>query len=564
MVDDIPEWMKGKGTKLRGLDDVDTGKAKPWKEERDFEALSIHALPIIERPLASRPKDAKEPDWLLKGDPREVQLEALRRSYYGYALRDYPTDAERFARLRNGPARGWGHFMEMRLGKTPTLLNEFELLRRDYDFKRAIILSPNAFKRTWVSEAEAFGSTLDAEFYDGNRNQLKRLIARTKGQFMLSINYEALRSEDILRILEDLCDDKTLIAADESITIKGHGTKITTAALDLAGKCRARRPLTGKPITQGPHDAYTQLRFAAQLQGEFYTNFKAYYCKMGGFQGKTVIGVKNPEELSAIIQSSAFVARKAGPRGWLKTPGVEYGERFLDMLPEQRALYDRMETEFIVELENGTIVTADQIVTKLIKLQQITSGFIYDETRGVHWVVPTAKNPLILALKTLIEEELEGKLLLVCHYQPTMDLLLKALEEYSPAVIRGQEWHRKHQRGIEEEKARFNSDPKCRVMVGQEISLRYGHTLMGTEQDPCLTEIFVENNYSLNDRSQCEQRPQGNGQMGVLSILDLFASPQALKIVRALQQKEDVAALLMGYAREEGVLPRGPVEDDRT
>ena len=557
--------MKGKGTKLRGLNDVDTGKVKPWKEERDFEALSIHALPVIERPLAPRPKDAREPDWLLKGEPREVQLEALRRSYYGYALRDFPTDAERFARLRNGPARGWGHFMEMRLGKTPTLLNEFELLRRDYDFRRAIILSPNAFKRTWVSEAEAFGSSLDAEFYDGNRNQLKRLIARTKGQFILSINYEALRSEDVLRMLEDLCDDKTLIAADESITIKGHGTRITTAALDLAGKCRARRPMTGKPITQGPHDAYTQLRFAAQLQGEFYTNFKAYYCKMGGFQGKTVVGVKNPEELSAIIQSSAFVARKAGPRGWLATPGVEYGERFLDMLPEQRALYDRMETEFLVELENGTIVTADQIVTKLIKLQQITSGFIYDETRGVHWVVPTEKNPLILALKTMLEEEVEGKLLIVAHYQPTMDLLEKALGEagYEPAVIRGQEWHRKQGRGIEEEKARFNNDPRCRVLIGQEISLRYGHTLMGDKANPCLTEVFVENNYSLNDRSQCEQRPQGAGQQGVLSILDLFASQQSLKIVRALQAKEDVAALLMGYAREEGVLPRGPVEDDR-
>ena len=563
MTDEIPAWMKGKGTKLKGLDDVDTGKVKPWKEERDFEALSIHALPVIERPLAARPKDAKEPDWLLKGEPREVQLEALRRSYYGYALRDYPTDAERFARLRNGPARGWGHFMEMRLGKTPTLLNEFELLRRDYGFKRAIILSPNAFKRTWVSEAEAFGTSVDAEFYDGNRNQLKRLISRTKGQFLLSINYEALRSDDVLKMLEDLCGNETLIAADESITIKGHGTKVTTAALQLAGKCRARRPMTGKPITQGPHDAYTQLRFGAQLEGELYTNFKSYYCQMGGFQGKTVVGVKHPDELSAIIHSSAFVARKAGPRGWLKTPGVEYGERFIDMLPDQRALYDRMEQEFIVELENGTIVSADQIVTKLIKLQQITSGFIYDETRGVHFIVPTEKNPLLLALKTLIEEELEGKLLLVCHYQPTMDLLLKALEPYSPAVIRGQEWHRKHGRGIEEEKARFNNDPRCRVLVGQEVSLRYGHTLMGDKANPCLTEIFVENNYSLNDRSQCEQRPQGDGQMGVLSILDFFASPQALKIVRALQAKEDVAALLMGYAREEGVLPRGPVEDDR-
>lgn len=559
MTDDIPEWMKGKGTKLRGLNDVDTGKVKPWKEERV--ELSVHSLPVIERPLLARPKDAREPDWLLKGEPREVQMEALRRSMMGYALRDHAEDQERFQRIRNGPARGWGHFMEMRLGKTPTLLNEFALLRRDYGFKRAIILSPNAFKRTWISEADEFGLDIDGLAFDsGKARALRQLIGRTKGQLLLSINYEALRSEEVLKILEDLCDDQTLIGADESITIKGFGTKITDGALKLAAKCRARRPLTGKPITQGPHDAYTQLRFAAQLQGELYTNFKAYYCKMGGFQGKTVIGVKNPEELSAIIQSSAFVARKTR---WLKTPGKEYGERYLELLPEQRALYDTMEKDFIVELENGTIVSADQIVTKLIKMQQITSGFIYDETRGVHWIVPTAKNPLVLAIRRLMEEELEGKLILVAHYQPTMDLFLKALEDYNPAVIRGQDWHRKEKRSIEDEKLKFNTDPTCRVMIGQEVSLRYGHTLMGSKQDPCLTEVFVENNYSLNDRSQCEERPQGAGQLGVLSILDFFASAQAQKIVRAIQAKEDVSALLMGYARSEGVLPGARAEDDR-
>ena len=551
--------MKGKGSKLRGLNDVDTGKVKPWHVERDFDALSVHALPREVRPLAARPSDARDPDWLLSGTPREVQLEALRRSYAGFALRDNAEDAERFMRLRSGPAKGWGHFMEMRLGKTPTALNEAALFRRDYDFRRTIILSPNAFKRTWVSEAERFGYPTEAHFYDGNRRLLERLT-RGRQEWLLSINYEALRSEDVLSWLEDMCGNQTAIYADESITIKGHGTKITDNALVLAKKCRARRPMTGKPITQGPHDAYSQLRFAAQLQGELYTNFRSYYCQMGGFQGKTVVGVKHPEELSAHIHGSAFVARKTD---WLKTPGVEYGERFLEMLPEQAALYSRMEEEFLVELENGTLITADQIVTKLIKLQQITSGFLYDEVRGVHWIVPTEKNPLVLAVKKLMEEELEGKLLLVAHYQPTMDLFLKALEEYNPAVIRGQEWHRKNKRGIEEEKARFNEDDRCRVLIGQEISLRYGHTLMGSRKAPCLTEVFVENNYSLNDRSQCEQRPQGDGQMGVLSILDFFASPQALKIVRAIQAKEDVAALLMGYRREDGLKPRGPVEDDR-
>jgi len=562
MDDDIPEYMKGRGTKLAGFDKVDTGAVKPWHVEKP--TLSVHSLPVVVRPPMGRPRGAREPDWLLRGDPREVQLEALRRSVMGYALRDHKDDEERYVEIRNGPARGWGHFMEMRLGKTPTALNEFLLLRRDYGLKRMIMLAPNAFKRTWISEADAFGFDIPdmMAFDSGKIKALRHLIARTKGQYFLALNYEALRSEEVLKLLEEQCDSETYIGADESITIKGHGTGLTDAALKLAKRCRARRPMTGKPITQGPHDAYTQLRFAGHLDGELYINFKSTYCQMGGFQGKTIVGVKRPEKLSEIIHSAAFVARKTQ---WMTTPGKDYGERFLQLLPEQQALYDKMEKDFIIEVQDGTIVSADQIVTKLIKLQQITSGFVYDELRNVHWIVPTAKNPLVLAIKKMMEEELEGKLLLVCHYQPTMDLFQKVMEEagYQPAVIRGQEWHRKQKVTVEQEKDRFNNDPGCRVLIGQEISLRYGHTLMGTPSDPCYTTIFAENNYSLNDRSQCEERNQGSGQQYPIGILDFFASPQAQKIVRAIQAKEDVSALIMGYARSEGVLPTGPVEDDR-
>ena len=75
---------------------------------------------------------APEAEWLIGGDPREVQLEALRRSFYGYELKSDKNDENTVPTpLRPGysPALGWGHLMEMRLGKTPTILNEFALFR---------------------------------------------------------------------------------------------------------------------------------------------------------------------------------------------------------------------------------------------------------------------------------------------------------------------------------------------------------------------------------------------------------------------------------------------------
>jgi hypothetical protein len=106
------------------------------------------------------------------------------------------------------------------------------------------------------------------------------------------------------------------------------------------------------------------------------------------------------------------------------------------------------------------------------------------------------------------------------------------------------------------EKERFNGDPNCRVLIGQELALRYGHTLMGSATNPCLDIVFYENDYSLNNRSQCEERPQGAGQQGPITIYDFYATPQDLKPIEAIQRKEDVVAAIMGYARAAGVLPR--------
>ena len=43
-------------------------------------------------------------------------------------------------------------------------------------------------------------------------------------------------------------------------------------------------------------------------------------------------------------------------------------------------------------------------------------------------------------------------------------------------------------------------------MLLQAEAGKYGHTLVGTPDDPCGTMIFFENSYSLDTRSQLEDR----------------------------------------------------------
>lgn len=501
-------------------------------------------------------------DWLLKGEPREAQLEALRRSWRGIAtmdtLEDKDAPFERFIEARWGgrpdvPMKGWGHFAEQRIGKTPINLNEFMLFRRDFGFKWNIVIAPNAFKEDWPIEARKFGIDCDAIALESTqRRDVQKFIDKNKANGgLIAVNYEAMRSRDNLAVLEQVRGPRTLLTADESITIASHSSIIFKNSLVYRKGCGASRALSGKPISQGPHDLWAQLRFLGELDGFEFHPFRSAFCKMGGFQGKQVTGVKDPERLQKILDRCSWSPRKVD---WLKTPGKDYAFRRIELSGEQQTLYAQMEEDFLIELENGTLVTTEQIVTKLNKMQQIASGFVFDNDRNVHVVVDPARNPKINTLKQMLREQFITKVIVNCVYKPSMDLLLETLKEFQPAVIRGKDWHRVNE-GIIDEKARFNGDRQCRVLIGQEQALRYGHTLMGTPDDPCHSIVFYENSFSLNDRSQVEERPQGSGQTAPIGIWDFVASPRDLVTIEALQRKEDIASIVMRFRRDTGILP---------
>lgn len=501
-------------------------------------------------------------DWLLKGEPRAVQVEALNRSYGGFKVKSNQHDenetpiplTDRFGFTRTGPATGWAHLMEQRLGKTPTELNEFALFRRDHGLKWCLLFAPNQFKPEWGEEAERFGLDCAAHvFHSDDRSATQRFIDKNeKNGGLIAVNYESLIYPGTMALLEQIAGDETLVAGDESVCIKNNTGSQFKAALALAKNCKVRRILTGKPVVQGPHDLWAQLRMIGELDGFNYYAFRNTFCKLGGFQGKKVVGSKNEDRLNDdILSHCAFNARRVD---WLTTAGREYARRPVEMISEQKTHYRSMEQEFVAELNADTVISADQIITKLIKLAQISSGFIIDEDGRTHDIMPPSSNPKLLEAQRMMREEITSKTIFFCHHTHSMDQLEAALAEFNPCVIRSAGWHRSNNRDVQAEKLAFNSDPSRRVMIGQEQSIKYGHTLMGAPGDPCLNAIFYENNYSLNDRSQCEERPQGEGQQGLLTIWDFLTSPIERQAIEALIRKENVAAATLRYARSTGVL----------
>lgn len=486
-------------------------------------------------------------EWLLRGEPRPVQLEALARCYGGMQHREHK-DAPICRRPMPyiGPARGFCYFMEMRLGKTNALLNEYLLLRQRHGVKRLFILAPNRYKDAWKTEAEAFGVKEEIHVFDSKRRQNAEEFIRHEGSILVS-NYEALVSDANMQLFHRFVNEYTLVAADESVMIKNRRSFFFKRGLELAKKAQFVRILTGKPVVQGPHDLWSQLRFARQLDGWNYYAFRNTFCKMGGFKGKQVVGEQNIERLRELLATCSFIARR---RDWGTNFMPDYEARHVGpMLPAQKKAYNEMKEDFITYLQQGTKITADQVITKHIKLQQISSGFVIDEDKMVHTLVEPAQLPKLVELLNALENEIQGKTIIICYYRHSLSVLMLALKQYYPAVLAGGDFMKKFALGTEQEKRRFNTDPQCRVLIGQIQAVKYGHQLMGTQDDPCLTIIYYENTYSLDDRAQSEQRNQGEGQQTGIHIIDLYSSEVERQIITALQRKESVSEKILGFYR---------------
>lgn len=467
--------------------------------------------------------------WVLKRPPFKAQFEAIRKGW---------------------DKTGFNFYMEQGLGKSATLLNNFELLRRAGKVKKLIIVCPNSFKGGWVDEVKKAGLTTPVAVWRADRRQAFLDIIRSEAEFIAIVNFESL-----YMVVEDwgqlISGPYAMLGVDESIKIKNPKARTTKAALALAAASGFVRNLSGKPVTQGSHDLWAQLKAIRFINKMNFYAFRNRFCLMGGYLGKQVVGAQNTDELNGILERTSFLARK---KDWTDLPAkLEPISLETEMEGRQLSMYKQMERDFVAELAEaampGSRVTVDMVITRNIKMRQIMSGWIYKEDGEVEIVVPLDKNPRFRIMKDLIDDTIVGKAVIVAFFKPTIDALLKEFEEagYNPAYIRGQ----MKPEDIEEQKRRFNEDDDCKVMVVQQVAAKYGHTLLGTENEPCSTMFFFEQSYSLDDRSQIEDRIHRYGQRWPCSYFDFYAGSLDYQVVRALQRKESVAAAILGYANSE-------------
>lgn len=451
----------------------------------------------------------------------------------------FAVQTEALARSNYRP--GFAYFMEQGLGKTGTALWEFQTLKNEDKVDQLLVICPNSLKENWREETKLWLET-EAKIwpqYDLRKSKDTPLI--------YIMNYEALLASGLEVAQNFLQLGRTMMVLDESSRIKSHAAQTTKKTLLLGKYAVYRRVLTGTPMTQNVMDLWPQLRFIGELDGVNPYAFRNHFAVLGGYMGKQVTGFKNETELHAILENCGFRAKK---RDWLKDLPEKLPPviRDITMSPDQKLVFDEMKNNFYTLVQKQEI-SASQVITQMEKLAQIGRGFLYDERGKAMELVKPEMNPAVIELHRILAET-EGKAIIITVHEYCTTMLRKVLPE--AAFIVKEDDLRIAGTNIEDQKAKFNRDPRCRQIICQISVGKFGHTLLGgPADDRCATTIFFENTYSLEARQQAEDRNHRIGQDKGVSYFDIAASVIDRKVIKALQRKENMAKAIIDAVKED-------------
>lgn len=442
-------------------------------------------------------------------------------------------EAAAYALDRLADGGGAALLMEMGTGKTLTTIAIVGRLWQEKRVQRLLVVAPLSILGVWEDEFRKFADyDYSLAVLEGTGARKIDTIRHMTGATLqvLVVNYEsAWRLEKELAAWRPDC-----IVCDEGHKIKTHNIAASKALHRLGARVPYRLLLTGTVITNKPIDVFSQYKFAdpAVFGSSFYL-FRNRYFDMVGYGNYTPVMKKSMEaEFTEKLHSIAFRATKAE---CLDLPECTDIVQRVELEAAARRVYLQLVKDSYADLASGS-VTVTNVLTRLLRLSQLTGGFVGNDADAVTEQVSSAK---LDALSDLLDSaENDGrKVVVIARFLPEIHAIEKLLEKkglrYS--VIHG---------GVADRPAQieaFQNDPAVRVFIGQIATAGLGITLTAAS-----TMIFYSLDYSMSNYEQTRARIHRVGQKHPCTYIHLVAKGTVdEKVLKALQDKANLAKALV-------------------
>ena len=434
-------------------------------------------------------------------------------------------------------SRGVALLMEMGTGKSLTTIAVAGRLWLDHKIERMLIVAPLSILGVWRDEFQKFANIpYSLAVLDGigskKAEDLRQLSA--DGLQVAVINYESA-----WRLEEELAAwDADLIVCDEGHKIKTHNITASKCMHRLGARARYRMLLTGTIITNKPIDVFSPYKFLnpAVFGNSFYAFRNRYFDMIGYGNHIPMLKTSKLDELSQRIHSIAFRATKAE---CLDLPETIEIVRTIELFPIAAGIYRRLARDSFVALENGE-VTAANVLTRLLRLSQLTGGFLHkDESEKPLF----ASREKLMVLSDIVDSAKEDgrKLVIIARFLPEINAIQEMLDRkrirYS--VVSGEVKNRDF------EVERFQTDAYVTVFVGQIATAGLGITLTAAD-----TMVFYSLDYSMSNFEQAKARIHRLGQRNPCTYIYLVAACTVdEKVLQVLRDKADLARVLIDEYR---------------
>lgn len=441
-------------------------------------------------------------------------------------------------------------FWEMGTGKTKGMI---EILRDKYTTHGRVlptlIFAPVVTLENWKREILAHSMIPASRIYvcTGTAVKRQRLVSEgMSGDNIVIINYEALTSNKLYSIMTNY--PPSIMVLDESHYVKNYKSKRAKLVQALADSSTVLHKyiLTGTPILNSPMDMYQQYRIldGGKTFGKNFFAFRGtyFYDKHANWRGQQKFANWQPipskfSELSEKIYRKASRVTKAE---CLDLPPLIKKRELVPMSSDQAKAYKEMKDHYLTFVKDSDkAVLATQAITKLLRLQQIVSGFLSTEDGEA---IVFEKVPRLDRLRELVEEITPNhKLIIWCSFKKNYEMIATLLDELKIGyvLLTGEQSAKEKQESIDE----FQNKITTRIVVANRRAGGIGVNLTAASYS-----IVYSRDFSLGDELQSEARNHRGGSEIHEKIVQInLCSPDTVdeSVLTALETKQKFSDIIV-------------------
>lgn len=434
---------------------------------------------------------------------------------------------------------------EMGTGKTKGVIDAMLDLHAGGP-RRFLIIAPASVVSVWQGEIPKHVEAPDRTFVvAASRHRVVAKRVKAAQDAMVAAK-ESARSLVVVTNYESFVGDGSpflafvkrhtwdAIILDEAHRIASPGSKTTRLLTDQVRPLCARAVLlSGTPLRNSPLDVYSQCKFLDPgIFGTQKQSFLERYAVLDFFGG--VVGLQREDELSSRF---AVLAHRVDKRSVLDLPPVTNTVRRFRLSDEAQGIYDRLEKQLVVDVDNGQLVAANAMV-QLLRAQQLTSGFM-----------PVVNEAGVEAIREIDAAKAVELAELLDEIRPDEPVAVFARFTRDLATIK--RVAQEKGRGFMELSGNANELAAWQAAKGGEvIGVQIKSGGIGVDLTRAAYSVFYSIGFSLADYEQALARVDRPGQTRPVTITNLVARGTVDEAVfGAIESKKDVVEGVLDYLR---------------